>query len=53
MADKFLKDYGITSLLLLIVLFPLAFLVAVIHKLESRGSLFIIQKRIGYDIDDH
>ena len=44
-----LKDYGITSLLLLIVLFPLAFLVAVIHKLESRGSLFIIQKRIGYE----
>ena len=39
----------LTSLLLLIVLFPLAFLVAVIHKLESRGSLFIIQKRIGYE----
>jgi lipopolysaccharide/colanic/teichoic acid biosynthesis glycosyltransferase len=37
----------IFSLLLLVLLFPLGILVALIHKLFSKGPLFFIQSRIG------
>ena len=36
------------SLILLFILFPVSFLVALLHLLESKGSLFFVQKRVGY-----
>jgi len=36
------------SLILLFILFPVSFLVALLHLLESSGSLFFIQKGVGY-----
>ena len=39
----------ISSLTLLILLFPISFLFALLHKLESKGPLFYIQKRVGYN----
>ncbi len=38
----------ISSLILLLLLFPIAYIFAIIHRIESRGSLFFIQQRSGY-----
>ncbi len=38
----------IISLTLLILLFPVSFLFALLQKLESKGPLFLMQKRMGY-----
>jgi lipopolysaccharide/colanic/teichoic acid biosynthesis glycosyltransferase len=37
------------SLILLILLLPVAFLFTLIHKIESKGPIFFIQKRVGYE----
>jgi len=37
-----------TCILLLFILFPVSFIIALIHKLESKGPLFFIQTRTGY-----
>jgi lipopolysaccharide/colanic/teichoic acid biosynthesis glycosyltransferase len=39
----------ISSILLLVVLFPIGFLFAVAHCVESWGPIFYVQKRIGYE----
>lgn len=38
----------LASVILLVILFPLSCLVALLHLLESTGSLFFVQKRVGY-----
>jgi len=38
----------ITSLILLITLFPLTFIIALLHKISSKGPIFFIQERLGY-----
>ena len=47
--DKIRRVFNfISSLILLLILFPFAFLFAVIHRIGSRGALFYLQKREGY-----
>jgi lipopolysaccharide/colanic/teichoic acid biosynthesis glycosyltransferase len=38
----------ITASVLLIMLLPVSFIIAMLHLLESSGSLFFIQQRVGY-----
>jgi len=47
--DKIRRVFNfISSLILLLILFPVALIFAVIHRIGSRGSLFYLQKREGY-----
>jgi len=47
--DKVRRIFNfISSLILLVILFPLAFIFAILNRIESKGSLFYIQQRQGY-----
>jgi len=47
--DKLRRIFNFFScLVLLVVLFPCTFFVALLHRIESNGPLFFVQERVGY-----
>ncbi len=47
--DKLKRLFNfIISLVLLILLFPVAYIFSLLHKIESKGPIFFLQSRVGY-----